>query len=297
MTSTIPPEREVSPERRAAIHADLRRRIATHRRRPGPRARRHLLPLVAAAAVLVVLGTTVTVLTLIRDHRGPEPASHRPHPAPAPYDLPGFTAAGRLALRNACVTALKNEKPGQGMSPTRMAKQFVDLDDLQLLNAVTDARTQTIAVLTDGEKLTYCIWRSVAGRSSLPPAAQVDVLGYGEHVQWLPGPVMIDLVLTSGGPPFTTLVIGRATPDVRNVAVTAGEKSYLYGVRQGTFIASVTHQKPPTRPASVRGYPLHGKLTAPFVADGDTCAVDPDGTVVVGSTTDPSTCRPAVPWR
>ncbi|MFI5959466.1 hypothetical protein [Cryptosporangium sp. NPDC051539] len=305
MTSTIPtppPERDVSAERRDAMRDAVRRRIAAERRRPGPRAagiRRHLMPLLAAAAVAVLLGATVTVLSLMRSATPPpaHPPAPTSSPAPSPSaTLEGFSDVQKTVLRNACVTELKNQVPGQNSAQPRMAKEFVDLDALRLINAVTNT-DKTVTVLTDDETLVFCSWHSVAHGSSLPPASRLDLVGYRAHAQWMPGPITMELAVGPGLAPSWYLVVGRTRPEAHTVRVTAGDGTETVPVVDGTFAASVSLRRETGVVPAVQALDRNGQFLAEWHAGQRACAVDPRGTVVFGVRGDPPECVKAVPWH
>ncbi|GAA0248263.1 hypothetical protein [Cryptosporangium japonicum] len=310
MTSTIPQpptEREVSSARRDAMHDQLRRRIAAERYRQarGPRAagpRRHLLPLVAAAAVLVVLGATVTVLTLIRNEK-PAPPAQRPTPivsaTPSRQVTPqdqNFTAQAGV-LRDACATALRDEEPGATSNQTPPAREFVDLDALRFLGAATD-NEQFAAAFTDDETMVFCVWSGPGGSSPMPPSGQVRLLGYRKHVQWMPGPVTVELSTGAGGEPWSALLVGRAVATAKTVEVVNGDMVTVVPVRNGTFVAAAETRPGTSRgPITVRALAADGSLLGEWRQGQRVCAVDPNGAVVFGVTDDPGICVRAVPWR
>jgi hypothetical protein len=129
---TLPPDRDLRPATRARRRDEL---IAILERDSAPaNRRRHLVPLAAAAAIVLVVGAAIAVPAL-RDDKSPGPGG----------DLPrddGRTSAVRTStvepLSAAEQAALGTNCPGD--APGRF--KFKAIDGFKFVNPPSDARTR-----------------------------------------------------------------------------------------------------------------------------------------------------------
>jgi hypothetical protein len=307
-TVQLPPERELPPGRQAAMRAQILRDIAGTKRGKthSPRAlmiRRRLLPLVAAAAVLLVIGATVGVLVASRRER--TPVVERPDRAVVTSDLivPGFTRAELKSLRDACVKDLRGDEEETSMNfgITPMREQ-IDVDGLQVYNAASDKHT-TIVLLYTTDGRAHCSWDGPRTKD-LP--RQTSSSGYDTNdPRWIPGAASIEAGSSreSGGKYYDTFG-GRVPASVTRIEATIADGKATATVVNGTYLVTVERSIPPTRDLAariIRTYDRNGQLigtyTQPAIRQNDHCVVTPSGQQIEGTKqTDLTMCTEALPW-
>lgn len=303
-----PPERDLPPGRHASMRDEVLRQInGTERRKPySPRMsmlRRRVLPLVAAAAVLLVIGASVGVL--IASHREkPLPPAEHPDRATIAPTVPGFTSAALDALRATCIAKMKTEDEGRTGFGRPAVEDEIDLASLHIYNVVVD-QYGAMALLYARDGQGGCNWwKGTTGRTpalSAPP----DSSGYGAHdPAWLPGVITVDSSNgSSGSGPDYTRWGGRVTADVTRVEVTDRGQTVSVPVVNGTYIATIGYDDQKTRQSDThfrafdRANTLVGEYKAPS-SDDSYCLVTPDGEQIDGrKQKDLSHCEKALPWR
>ena len=302
-----PAERDLPPGRHGVLRNQVLDQIAGRAPRQAPSViRRRLLPMVAAAAVLIVIAGVVGVL--IGSHRRPEPTVNRPDKVTIEPVVPGYSHAELGAIKDACVEAAKErEKGAQGFGQVPLAER-VDVPSLRVYNVVID-ELGAMAVLygTDGVGSCYWSWRP----AQTIPATAADLTaknGTGEvdhgYPQWLSGPVTFDGGMsTSGSGDDFARVAGRVLSNVARVEVTRAGRTVSVVPVNGTYIATVrlgTH--PDNGNAVIRTYDRTNKLLAVFdekaQSSAGKCVVTPQGVRISGpKPTNAKNCTEAVPWR
>jgi hypothetical protein len=284
----LPPKRDLDPHRQAALRADLVADILAGRRQPGlrpvagGRGRRWLMPVTAAAAVvLLAIGIGATVHS----------ASTRTAP-PAAARVDRLTkdcrAAGKAVVASYAEAAHRTGR--------RVALAPGALAHLPLLRVINSARvgTSTYAVLRYRDTVVFCR----ATRGATPPATLINAMPFQRSVRWLPTKVAV----TVPG----TVLMGLSASDVRKIAITAstGKVDQVVPVN-GAWIAPNRFGQAPGVWFHIRGYDRHGAVIfdslslAAKVAAVAPCLRIPDGTVIFYPrlrNPDTSKCAKAIAW-
>jgi hypothetical protein len=284
MTSMLPPTRDLPPGRQTRIRADLEHAVAGRRR-----SSRLTVPLLAAAAAVAVVATGVVLL---------RPASTDPaHAVHIPTAPPTTTTSADFGVPPETVAAIEEGcAKSAGVGRARL---------YQLLREDT-----TWALLyTDKEALTCSI--GVGGHEYNS--------GFGQtSVQWLPGHFSVDSTGARAGGDRTIdaadagmrgyrMVVGRVDSKVARVTYTADGETIDAKIANGTYAVRMyrpsdwapswdPRQDPPE---FVRAYDAAGNLLGSSTDLAVDCYYEPSGrTIVFGDRRlDPSTCKPAQPWR
>jgi hypothetical protein len=300
-----PPERDLPPGRHGALRGQLINEIASRNPRRAPSVvRRRLLPMVAAAAVLIVIAGVVGAL--IGSHRRPNPTVNRPAKVTIEPVVPGYTHAELTAIKNACVEAAKKlEKGSQGFG-TAPLEDRVDVSSLRVYNVVSDdLGAMALLYGTDGVGACYWNWlpvRTVPARAADLTAKNGTSSVRPGYPQWLTGPVTVEAEMGTGGTNAYARISGRVTSNVARLEVTVGGKTASVVPVNGTYIATLRFTKYPANSEPViHAYDRTNKLVTVLderaynLAGG--CVVTPQGVRIAGGKTDVKKCTEAVPWR
>lgn len=274
MTS-LPPLRDLPPQRHAEIRTELVR--VANASRHGT-ARRWLVPLAVAAAATAIVAVVGIVVA------GPRAPEDLLVAAPALAEIPGLTAHERSEIERVCMSTIAK-------------KQRTILGEMRLYNRVID-EAGTYALLYSDRGVRTC-W--IAGDK-----LQTGVLSEIPSIAWMRDVLVVDergaAHFQGGGIPGMQEIGGRITADVAKVVITTGDgKTVQAQIANGTFLARIV--RPPawkntSVPVTVTAYGVDGKILArdPETGPKADCYATPDGTVLFEPKRDPQGCAPAVRW-
>lgn len=228
-------------------------------------------------------------------------------PLPA---VPGLTAEQLRAIAAGCVRSFAGLAGDVGAvatptvpPPSPGASGPTSLDRIRVYNLVRNAAGETALVYGPTVVLSCQI-------GSQPGPYNAGGGGLPGGLEWLPGPVSIDMLGGSSGGAVPGgkhpgqrgryLIAGRVTHDVTRVTVTYGPDSMTVAPLNGTYLAEFVYpadwQLPTQRALQVRGYDAAGRLVGQASQLG--CFITPDGRRSIGPRPGyPVRCVPAVPWR
>lgn len=296
MNTTLPPDRDVPPHRRAQIRSTLEHEVA---RRRSVR----FAPLIAAGFATAAVIALVAVVAPWQAQDGVDTAAATTSPSSE------ATTAAPASTPSATAPVIP------GLSPERIAEIEKGCADSTLLQGkatlyqhFTD-EVGTLALLyTDSQQLSC-----VVDGPAMPYNASSGMVW---DAAWLPGALALDeLGSGSGGADGKAeyagqagydVASGRVTGQVAKVVLRVDGQSAEARIANGTFVARIAHPADWVAPegreraAEVMAYDAAGGLLGTWRNDWDPgkCWVRPDGVIVAGARDlDPATCLPAVPWR
>lgn len=287
MNTTLPPARDLPAHAHARIRGRLEREVARRPRSPW------LLPLAAGTAVAVLVVFVVFVAWPQPGRDNSRPAGPTAPTATTGPDVPGVSPEQRARIEKDC--------RDHGATTRKL-----------VLYRLSDDAAGQAALLyhLDGA--------SIDCQLSYPEKPRTSTIGDTAPLEWLPGPVSLDVssALSGGdteerpaedaGRPGVESVSGRITSEVVRVTYTSTDGATQDAVlANGTFVARLlrptTWQAPDTGPVGiVRAFDADGvQLGAVSERTRYTvCYRTPDGKVIPrGTPGKPESCRPAVRWR
>jgi hypothetical protein len=290
LNTTLPPDRDVPPHRRAQIRATLEREVARSRRPV------RFAPLITAGVATAAVIVLVTVVAPWQAPDRVDPAGDASSRPPVPTTAPPRTSAERPVFST--------------LSPERVAEieagclQTTGIHDKAVLHQYTTDATGTFALLYTDHAVVNC---TVDG----PGMPYNPGFSSGLETAWLPGDFAVDSLTSAAGGdggkpeyagrPGYDQAVGRVSAKVAKVTFAWGGETVEATIANGTFVARIVHasdyQIPEDRGfGDVRAYDAGGNLLETI--SGDRCYTRPDDVIVLGpKDADPTTCRPAVPWR
>ncbi|MGH3761533.1 hypothetical protein [Actinophytocola sp.] len=295
MNTTLPPPRDLPPYAHAGIRARLELAV-TKPRRPA-----WLVPVIAGLAVAVLIASVAWPQAGDRGSRPavPDPSTAVSTAPPAPGERPRPEPAGVTAHQWAQIEEECRRISGE--------------QDLVLYQVADDAAGKFALLYTPAGGVFECH----PGETPLFP--EHTELHDVRPLDWLPGPVSIDLMATysNGGPPAhedigapqqpgLEMAAGRVTSDVARVTYTVNGQTRDGVVANGTYVVRILHSPNWTDPSpsplgAVHAYDADGEeiATVRHSLYSTICHSVPGGmTVPWGNTADPNHCMgPAVPWR
>lgn len=284
MTSMLPPTRDLPPGRQTRIRAELERAVAGRRRTS-----RLTVPLLAAAAAVAVVATGVVLL---------RPGPTDPTPAIYTTTLPPTTTTSiDFGVSQETVAAIEEgcaKSAGVGKAKLYQLRH----EDTRWALLYTDKEALDCTIGVGGIE-----FNSGFGQTSVP---------------WLPGHFSIDTMGARAGGEKTIdpasagtrgyrQVVGRVDSRVARVTYTADGETVDAKIANGTY--AVRMYKPPNwapsfdprqdPPEFVQAYDSAGNLLGSSADTATNCYYEPSSrTIVYGDRRlDPSTCKPAQPWR
>jgi hypothetical protein len=296
MNTTLPAPRDLPPHARTRIRAKLERAVTRQPRRVW------LVPaLTASAAVAAILIALVVWPS--------DPSDDYRFPAgPTPTAAPPTTDTYSPPISTAPIPpGARPSSAIPGVSPDRR-------DEIEKNCAGEAARRSAVLYqLIEDEPLRTALLYTPDGEAidcPLGAPEPLDRIGVGVRgpLDWLPGPVSLDLHTATPGEWEQTTVLqttaGRVTSDVARVTYTIEGITKDAVVANGTYVARILHpgdwREMQESNGVVRAYDAKGELLA-TIDERDyysTCHRAPGGAQIpYGTTADPSTCRDAVPWR
>ena len=202
-----------------------------------------------------------------------------------PRSIPGLTATQFHDISLGCGEAYGgdighvNPTPGPGETQGPLIR-----DAVQLYNVVTDSSGSHALLYGPGVGL-VCDF----------DGTQYNAGGYsgGDPVslQWLPGPVSIDL---NSGDETGQTVAGRVTSAVAQVELLAGPYSERVRPVNGTYLIRVPGAE---TDVEVIAYGRDGRPLEARKQGDIECYTSPDGAVVIQGSDRTTDCRRATPWR
>ena len=286
--SYLPPERPFTAEVRTRLRARILRDISE----PGPRRGRLLVPLAAAAALLLVVALSL-LLT-----RGDQEARIVPAVQPR-LRVPGYSTQQLDKLSRECGASFDAHEGRDSFSGMRLYNVHKDAAGLLALFYGPNGDMQ-------------CGYEGYHADKQRPavPVPQAGSSG-GLQTTWLEMPVQTDGggAMPGGdvspGSGFPGRVgywqfYGRVAPYVVRVELVVGGKSASVPVVNGTFIVTVFTSKDDRvgGASEVLGYRQDGSVVRNGSYATGACVTAPDGTMVRGDPPERAKgCLPAIRWR
>lgn len=276
MTSMLPPTRDLPPGRHTQIRAELERAV-------GRRRSRFAVPILAAAAAVLTVATSVVLLR-------PGPSDPTPavqittSPPPASYDL-GVPPETVAAIEEGCAKAAR--------VGTAKLRQLV----------LEESRW---ALLYSENAALSC---HLVGNAYSAGSVQGDM-------RWLPGYFSVEEMISAAGGDVPTAkpadagkrgfhqVGGRVDEKVARVTLSADNQVVDAKVANGTYVARIYYPSTWRFPENdrtpvVRAYDAAGNLLGSSDTSWQTCYENPETGALVGSVRQQPTdqCQPALPWK
>lgn len=303
-----PPEQELPPGRHDALRRQLLDEIAGRRPRSTSeprttRFRRQLMPLAAAAAVLIVIAGVIGVL--IGSHRRPAPALNQPV-------VPGYSGTDLHTIIESCIDELRQAQ--RSSTSANPVATDLDLDGLRVYNIKADD-AGTVALLYAADFSASCSWDAYLRHNWLRPEQPSGYRVQPQNPHWLPGAASIDAQLsraggdadpTSGFPGSRGYqqVGGRVPSAAARVEVTVDGTTVSVQPVNGTYLATLwfdSKYQPVNGATVIRTYDRAEALLGEYTSDSrgpKTCVVTPEGTRIAGpAPANGRTCTEAVRWQ
>lgn len=269
MNLQLPPERDLPAHVLREIEAELTT-VVTERRRP-----RWLVPVAAAAAVVVLFGVVVGVL------RGAD--EDRVRPSTPTSSAPSLPLGDPDRIVRECAKAYGDGLPGP-----------VDPADAKVYNSV-GTLTDGVALIYSDEAVLVCRLGDGRGGTRYNPggggilAPHLVTAPYQLDYQSAAG-----LGSDDGTRRSEVLLGGRTTPDVARLTATVGGRTAVIAVRDQTFVAALTFDADLTADLVLRAYDANGNALseppAPY------CLTTPDGKRLGAAPPSGEQCAPTVAW-